>query len=298
MGAKRADNSLWKILVPDGAKPAAQLRRLIRLYEARSKREPDKYKPLESIALQQPVAGVTLSLYVRSRLSPGLFPFVADYLESDDDKRKFFTGGVDACLFIATSSSLFAVTSGSAAYHIIEDDVDYAFPFDTAKKLIANSFTASTVREFAGPRTGTTETYRRRHSIVNSESFGKVWKQLRARLDASLLPEDSYLLTIVDANRPPAIDVRSSFVLKKRLDLIQLVSLAQELEELPSAPPEQLRQLSFLDNLYVVRRKPLVEELWRRIVENLRLIAFDRNEAFDLDVCDPDDLCPFTVCAS
>ncbi|WP_370942383.1 DUF6119 family protein [Amycolatopsis sp. cg5] len=288
MSHKRSNSAIWKISLPDDTKPQQQAKFIIDRYRTLSTVDPTKHKPLREIALLQSFGDVEMSLYVRSRMSLGFLPFVQAYLAEPDDQKYFRSSSKDALLFIATSGSLFAVTSG-AGHRVIEDYVDYTFPFDTAKRLIANNFKAADVREFAGPRTSRTETYRRAYSITKSESFGKVWKRLVGRVNTALLAKDSFLLSIINPNRPPALEVKSSFVLRKKLDLSQLISLIREIEDLPAPTPEQLRQLSFLDNLYPVKSKQREDELKEEFIENFRLSIAGQGE-IDLDICDPDDV--------
>lgn len=285
---KRANPALWRIAVAPDLTVAAQIEAIVESYGRLTRKDAANYPPLLPVSLRQRISGVVLNLYIRNRAVSGFYPFVADYLVTDSDRGKFTYRVVDACLFIATQDSLFAVTSGTG-YRIFEDFADYAFPFDTARKLVANNFTASDVRELAGPRASRTEIYRRAKSISSSEAFGKVWKRLVGRLNTDLLSSGSYLGGIIDKSKPPAIEVKSSFTIRKSLTLAELASLAQELQSLPPPPQEQLTELAFLDNLYVVKNGVLVDQLQRRLIENLRQTAIAEVE-FDLDICDPDDI--------
>jgi uncharacterized protein (TIGR04141 family) len=287
MSEKRSNNAIWKIALTEGEAVQDRLSSIVESYN-RLSRADSKYAPLKKVELEQAFEDVEISLYTRTKWGLGFFSFVAEYLANKDEVDAFRFKSVDACLFIATATSLFAVTSGSG-YNIIGDDVDYSFPFEVAKKLVANNFKTAEMRQFTGATTSRIETYRRGQSIASSESFGKVWKRLVGRLNSGLLPEDSSLLKIIDPNRPPAIEVKSSFVLRKSLDLRQLVELAREIDELPAATEDQLRELSFLDNLYQVKSKSLIAALKRQLIENLRLAATS-GEQFDLDICDPDDV--------
>lgn len=287
MSDKRANNGVWRIGLDENQSPDMRRTSIISRYQKRSKADPD-HAPLVEIQLEQRFENVALNLYIRTRTGSGFHPFIADYLVNDGDRQRFFFKAVDICLFIATTSSLYAVTTGSG-YHIIEDEVDYSFPFDVARRLVANNFKAAETRQFTGATTSRIETYRRGQSIASSESFGKVWKRLAGRLNSDLLPKESYLRRLIDPSRPPVVEVKSSFVLRKSLNLRQLVGLVQEIETLPEASEEQRKELSFLDNLYQVKSKSLITELKSEFVERLRRAVQSREE-FDLDVCDPDDV--------
>jgi len=211
MSAKRSNNAIWKLVVPDGVTPKDRLARVIRAY-AEQVTAGSSNQPLTTVPVNQLIPGVQLDLYVRQSFSRGLLPFIEGYLAQADDAEKFHTNGADAGLFLTTESSLFAVTSGGA-YHIIADFVDYSFHFNTAKKLISNHFSATDVRDMTGSRTSRSETYRRTYSIDKSEAMDTVWKKLVSRLDADRLPEDSRLRGIINPDKPPAVEIKSSFVL-------------------------------------------------------------------------------------
>jgi uncharacterized protein (TIGR04141 family) len=272
----------------EGGNPLTAQEDVVDGYRSLQSADGSKYAPLQKVELRQELDDATLDLYIRIRQGLGTQPFFSAYLANDSDKRRFQSRSVDTCLFITTADSLFAVTSGSG-HHILTDYADYAFPFDVAKKLFANNFRATDIRSIAGATTSRTETYRRMQSIGTSDSFGKVWKRLVSRLNTKLLPDDSYFLKLVDPSRPPTIEIKSSFALKKSLDLRQLVLVAKELESLPEPSDEQRRQLSFLDNLYQVRSTTDKAELAELLVERVRRALTD-GEAMDLDVCDPDDV--------
>ncbi|OKJ97879.1 hypothetical protein AMK34_13080 [Amycolatopsis sp. CB00013] len=250
---------------------------------------------LTPVPLKQTIEGFQVDLYMRSNHSEGLLPFVREYLlNPDGDDRRFHVRGVDACLFIATKSSLYAVTSGGG-FRVIADAVDYSFPFDSAKKLISNSFTATDVRDMIGSRTSRSETYRRAYSIDKSEAVDTVWKKLVGRLDAGQLPEGSPLIGLIDPDKPPALEIKSSFVLRQKLDLVEITKLITALEALPEPDEERLRQLSFLDNLYPVRNdKGLEGDLTRAFVENIRK-SLANGEVPDIDVLDPYDIVAFNA---
>lgn len=231
---------------------------------------------------------------MRRSFSPGLLPFVQGYLTQAGDAEKFHIHGADACLFLATQSSLFAITSGGA-YHLIADFVDYSFPFNTAKKLISNNFSAADVRDMTGSRTSRSETYRRTYSIDKSEAMDTVWKKLVGRLDAERLPEDSLLRGIINPDKPPAVEIKSSFVLRQKLDLIGVGKLIEDLENLPEPSEEHLRELSFLDNLYPIKNdKELTDSLTRQFVEDIRQ-AMLADELPDVDLLDPYEIISFNA---
>ncbi|GAA3583801.1 hypothetical protein GCM10022235_62880 [Kribbella ginsengisoli] len=288
---KKANVALWKIQLTQGGTAQTTLDDLLESYNRLRRAEPANHPRLVQVTLAQAVGGVSLELYTRSRRSPGFAPFVADHLVSEDDRKKFAYNVIDACLFIVTKPSLFAVTSGFG-YRVFDGYVDYAFPFEVAKRLVANNFVAADVREFSGPRASRTETYRRAQSISGSESFGKVWKRLVGRLDTGLLPAGGYLASIIDLNKPPALEMKSSFTIRKRLDLLEVVKLAQELDDLPEPSADQTRQLAFLDNLYVVRDQQLILDLRYQLLDDVRRAIVDGAE-LDLDLGDPDELAAY-----
>lgn len=289
MDEKRSNSALWKLVIDENEDSSMAKTKVLEYYKALSKMDRDTHPPLRRLGVVQKLDNTELDLYIRSRASWTVFPFLSPYLANRSDKKLFHSHSVDTCLFITIKNSLFAVTSGSG-YNIVQDHADYSFPFDVARKLITNNFKATEVRSIAGATTSRTETYRRGQSIGNSDSFGKIWKRLVSRLNTRLLPDDSYILKLINSAQPPAVEVKSSFVLKKSLDLQQLISIAKELDELPEPTEEQRRQLSFLDNLYQVKSKVVVSELNRKLVYSIRDALTNGSNNLDLDVCDPDDV--------
>jgi uncharacterized protein (TIGR04141 family) len=293
MSEKRSSNAIWKLVVPDGVTPKDRLERVIRAY-AEQVTAGSSNQPLTTVPLNQLIPSVQLDLYVRRSFSRGLLPFIERYLAQTGDAEKFHTHGADACLFLTTESSLFAVTSGGA-YRIIADFVDYSFPFNTAKKLISNEFSAADVRDMTGSRTSRSETYRRTYSIDKSEAMDTVWKKLVGRLDAERLPEGSLLRGIINPDKPPAVEIKSSLVLRQKLNLIDVCKLIEDLENLPEPSEEHLRELSFLDNLYPIKNdQELTDGLTRQFVEGIRQ-AMLVEELPDVDVLDPYEIISFNA---
>ncbi|MFI5611093.1 DUF6119 family protein [Amycolatopsis sp. NPDC051903] len=291
MNAKRANNAIWKLTVPDGVKPKGRIEGILKLYAKKAKE--DDLSELNPVQLNQPIEGYQLSLYMRSTFSDGLLPFLRGYLQNSSDENLFYVRGFEGCLFIANGTSLYAITSGGG-YHIITDFVDYGFPFDTAKKLISNSFTATEARDLIGSRTSRSETYRRAYSISKSEAMDAVWKKLVGKIDANQVPESELFAKVIDPDRPPSVEVKSSFVLRQRLNLLEVTKLIDAIEALPEPSDERRKQLSFLDNVYPIRsNKKLTTDLTRVFVENIRNHLLG-GEAPDVDVLDPSEIIDFT----
>jgi hypothetical protein len=153
-----------------------------------------------------------------------------------------------------------------------------------AKKLVSNGFSAADVRDLTGSRSSRSETYRGSYSIDRSEALDAVWKKLVGRLSAKLLPPDSAVRDLIKRNRLPAIEIKSSLVVRQTLTLAEVCTFILALEVLPDPSAEHLRELSFLDNIYPIRNdKDLADKLKIEFVDQIRrsLIA---EEASDIDV--------------
>ncbi|MEU0538319.1 DUF6119 family protein [Nocardia sp. NPDC005978] len=248
--------------------------------------------PLRTIATQQLVDGVHLALYGRPWSSEGLLPLIRGFLTDPGDADFFQNEGADGLLFISTATSLFVITSG-AGYHIITDFVDYDFPFETAKRLVSNSFTAADVRTMTGSILSRAETYRRVYTIDRSEAIDAVWTKLVGKLDAELLPADCPIRDIINPAKPPVVEIKSSFVLRQMFDLPEICRIVRYLEVLPEPTDEQRRNLSFLDNLHLVKGdKRLLDRLTGEFVDGIRR-ALLAGEVPDIDVQDPADVGQF-----
>lgn len=291
MNAKRANNAIWKLTVPAGTDPHARINGILELYTEKASEE--GLGPLAPIPLIQSIEGYELKLYMRSTFSSGLLSFLRGYLQNPMDEQHFFNSGSEGCLFIYNNTSLYAITSGGG-YHIITDVADYAFPFDTAKRLIANSFKATEARDLVGSRTSRSETYRRAYSISKSEAMDAVWKKLVGKIDAGQVPDSEIFSKLINSSSPPSVEVKSSFVLRQSLNLLEVTELICAIEALPEPSAERRSQLSFLDNIYPIRNnKQLTTELTNLLVESVRKHLLGE-QAPDIDVLDPHEIIDFT----
>lgn len=291
MSAKRPNNAIWKLIVPESRLPQDQIAFVVAAYHEQTSGDAGKL-PLRTIATQQLIDDVHLALYVRPCSSEGLLPLIRGFLADPGDADLFQNEGADGLLFISSATSLFVITSG-AGYHIITDFVDYDFPFETAKRLVSNSFTAADVRTMTGSILSRAETYRRMYTIDRSEAIDAVWTKLVGKLDADLLPSDCPIRDIINPAKPPVVEIKSSFVLRQMLDLPEICRIVRYLEDLPELTDEQRRNLSFLDNLHLVKGdKRLLDRLNGEFVDGIRR-ALLAGEVPDIDVQDPVDVGQF-----
>jgi uncharacterized protein (TIGR04141 family) len=293
MSKGRSNNAIWNLVVPEGFTPDESLQTILSAYAAKAASDPD-LSPLEQVGLAFGVPDLGLELYVRRTYSQGFGPFIAPYLADAKDGSKFHLSGADACLFIVGEATLYAVTSGGA-YRIIAENVDYGFPFDMAKRLVSNGFTAADIRTMTGSRSSRSETYRGSYSIDKSEALDSIWKKLVGRLNINLLPADSLVRELIKAGRLPAIEIKSSLVMRQKLTVAEVCKLIKALEELPEPSDAHVRELSFLDNIYPIRNdKDLIDELQAKFVDNIRRDLLSR-ESPDVDVLDPIDIIEFNA---
>lgn len=286
--SKRQNNAIWKISDRNGYTPQQLIEHIIEQYKKRIEEEPGKYANLRPVQLNDAALASGLSLYVRTRTMPGIFDFTEEVLASNVMRTEFSYFSKDTCLFIKTDTNLYVVTSGSG-YHIIEDFVDYAYPFDVAKKLIANSFKATQKRQLAGSAMSVDEKYRRDIVIDKTKNIQNIWKTLIGKIDIKQLPNGTFLSEIIDVEKPPTAEVKSSFSLKKRLSLDDTVRLIKAIELLPEPSDEHKKNMEFLDCLQPVKQSSLKRSLNSHLKSEL-LSAIRGDKALDFDVCDPVDI--------
>ena len=285
---RRQNNAIWKIQDRDNHTPQQLIDHILEQYRRRVEEDPCKYASLKKVALNDTAQAASLSLYIRTRSIPGVYDFTEDVLASSVAKSDFSYYSKDTCLFIKTSTGLYVVTSGSG-YHIIEDFVDYAYPFDIAKKLIANSFKAAQKRQLAGSALSVDEKYRRDITIDKTKNIQNIWKTLIGKLDTTQLPDSNFLNEIIDTEKPPTAEIKSSFSLRKRLSLSDTIRLVNAIEGLPEPSEEHKKNMEFLDCLQPVKRSSLKRKLNAHLKAEL-LSALRGNRRLDLDVCDPNDI--------
>lgn len=291
--SKRQNNAIWKIQNRWTLTPRELRDHVLNQYEKRKKDEPNRFAPLQEVKLNDISQNRGLSLYIRIRPSKGMLPFVESIIDISDNEKTFGYVSKDTCLFLETDKNLYVVTSGSG-YHIIQDFVDYSYPFDVAKKLIANSFKSAQKRKMTGLEFSVDEKYRRDITIDKRKNLDSIWKSLVGKIDVNLLPGDNFLREIIDLEKPPTAEVKSSFTLKKSLSLQEVIRLISSLENLPDPSPEHKKEMDFLDCLQPVKKPTLKKELDAEL-RSLLLSALRDGTKLDFDVCDPDDLSRYSA---
>lgn len=286
--SNRPNNAIWKIQARDGLSPEQLLSHVIEQYQKKVDDNPRKHSKLQSVALSEGQQNNNIHLYMRKRIVGGMYSFVKDYLHSSAEEKDFAYYPIDTCLFIVTSDNLYVVTSGSG-YHIIEDFVDYSFPFEVAKKVVANSFTAAEKRKFAGAALNINEKYRRDYIIDKSKSLDSIWKSLIGKVDPTQLPNNNFLSEIIDPDKPPTAEIKSSFTLKKSLSLGDIIKLINAIETLPEPTGDHKKAMEFLDCLQPVKVGSLRKKLKAQLIETIRR-AISGEISVDFDICDPKDI--------
>lgn len=286
--SKNQNKAIWKVQDRDGKNPQQLIEHILEQYKKRIEENPGKYASLRAVEMNDAAKKLGLSLYIRTRTMAGIYEFTEEMLAPGVDKEHFSYYSKDVCLFIKTSTSLYVVTSGSG-YHIIEDFVDYAFPFDVAKKLIANSFKAAQKRQLAGSALSVDEKYRRDITIDKTKNIQNIWKTLIGKVDTAQLPDRNFLNEIIDIEKPPTAEIKSSFSLKKRLSLSDTIRLVNAIEGLPEPSEEHKKSMEFLDCLQPVKGSTLKRQLDAHLKFEI-LSALRGDKKLDLDVCDPNDI--------
>ena len=285
--SKKQNNAIWKIQDRDDHTPQQLIDYILTQYKKRIENEPGKYAGLREVALNKNTQASNISLYIRTRNISGIYDFAEDILASSVTKAEFSYYSKDTCLFIKTNTNLYVVTSGSG-YHIIEDFVDYSYPFDIAKKLIANSFKAAQKRQLAGSALSVDEKYRRDITIDKTKNIQNIWKSLIGKIDTEQLPDGNFIKEIIDLEKPPTVEIKSSFSLKKRLSLNDMIRLVKAIESLPEPSEEHKKNMEFLDCLQPVKGSSLKRKLNAHLKTEL-LLALRGERTLDFDICDPND---------
>ncbi|MCL2094981.1 TIGR04141 family sporadically distributed protein [Candidatus Saccharibacteria bacterium] len=280
---KRSNNAIWKIAAVEGLSSSQRLEAILRGHQERVGQSGGMLPDLEELTLQDQNQGIRI--FRRKREARGLFAFIEDVLAPPHDRVedfKYFPQ--DICIFIEAKHGLYVITSGMG-YHVIEDYVDYNFPFDVAKKIVANRITHSQTRNLTGSSLSTDERYRGYKHILKSEVTAKVWKNLAGKLNSSVIPPNNPLLEIIDIEKPPTAEIKSSFTLRKSLSLADTVRLVGALDELPAPTEEQKTAMAFLDCLMPVKSKADKNKLKQHLIQVV-LDAARMSHPLDYDVCD------------
>lgn len=295
MSKKKSNIAIWKIKKEGSESPNDSLERLLNSYRGKSSssdlRVRLRFPELKEIPTTYiPTSGYVIKIYTRTRHGSSLGGFLSGHI-TDDEQNKLINKSVDICLFVLTENSLYVVTA-MGGYHIIADFVDPEFPFEVASRIMSNLLKVTETRNLTGESANTSEIFKKERYISSAESFDKVWKRAVGRINIDSLPE-GYLREVLNPDKPASIELKSSFTLKKSLDLESTVKIIQDLEDnilSQNLSDEQRRSLQFLSGLQIVRQKNIKDTLKNNLIESIKKRLEDESFSFDFYVADPNDI--------
>lgn len=236
--------------------------------------------------------GFTVELYHSQRTVPNAWnDFLAPVLAAEDRKR-LQNRNHDFIVFVYNTKDIFCFTGGIAS-NLVDDICDRSFPKELMIRLSdPEKIKQAKSRGLTGAFYARELYFRGDYSITPTESFGSVWKDVRASIREAVRKDPDWITLLGEKTaRDLNCDIKNSFKLRKRVSFSNAVKLAKKFDdELKRAlTPEEKRGFYFLNTIEIIKNKQEKEILMNRIVEEAYAFLSNRKGVtFDYDFCHVD----------
>ncbi|MFX0206857.1 MAG: DUF6119 family protein [Candidatus Hodarchaeota archaeon] len=238
------------------------------------------------------VSGFKLKLFYRRKPSnPKWKDFFYSVAKSGEDilKEKGWIESFVLILLNETKNNLYAVTGG-LGFFTIQDFIYDDFGIDVFSRLIKKEdkiLKSTREKSVVGGILGTTKHFRNNFNLFETDSFGKIYQELKASLDKKALI-DSLGFSEEDIKKESACIAKSSFKINKAISFEQLLSIINGCEDiLETKDPIEINNV---EKLIKRKNEALIQDLEDKLYEQLweRYIDEDRLVSYSFDLCHKD----------
>ena len=197
-------------------------------------------------------------------------------------KNKSWIEGFILLLFNEEKDNLYAVTGGPG-YFIIQEHIYDDFGIDVFARLIKKEdkiLKATKEKSVVGSILGTTKHFRKNFNLFETDSFGKIYQELKASLDKKILT-DKLGFAENDIKKESVCIAKSSFKINKAISFEHLLKIIRGCEsiletELPISINNMEKLIKKKDQeLIQSLDTELLNQLWQRNSEPQNSFAFD-----------------------
>ena len=184
------------------------------------------------------------------------------------------------------NESLYAVTGG-LGYFAIQENIYNDFGIDIFSRIIKREdkiLKATKEKSVMGSIIGTTKYFRNEFNLFETDSFGKIYQELKARLDKNVLT-DKLGFKEDDIKRESGCVVKSSFKINKAITFKQLIKIINCLESiLEGEQPISINNVKKLTKKNILLLQKLKDELFNQLWER-----FEKPyDSYSFDLCHKD----------
>lgn len=204
-------------------------------------------------------------------------------------EKQSWAEGFILLLLDNSQKNLYAVTGGPG-YFAIQDYIYEDFGIDVFSRLIKKEdkiLKGTREKSFVGGILGTTKHFRKNYNLFETDSFGKIYQELKASLDKKSLVVNLGF-SEEDIKKGSACIAKSSFKINKAISFDQLLSLIigceHILETKNPIPINNVQKISKKRNIALIQllEDTLYNQLWERYISE------NRQEKFSFDLCHKD----------
>jgi uncharacterized protein (TIGR04141 family) len=239
---------------------------------------------------QETVSGYKLELYYRNKPSdPKWKDFLCSFAKEGQDILEENQSRSESFILILEKTNeeyTYAVTGGQG-YFAIQDYINENFGIDVFSRLIKKEdkiLKSTKEKSFVGGILGTTKHFRKDFNLFETDSFGKIYQELKAGLDPQSLI-DNLGFTEDDIKKSSACIAKSSFKINKAISFSQLLTIINGCENILAT-----KNAININNVQKINKKKdadLVAELENALLNQLweRYTSEDRNNSYSFDLC-------------
>ena len=184
------------------------------------------------------------------------------------------------------NENLYAVTGG-LGYVAIQENIDDEFGMDIFSRIIKKEdkiLKATKEKSVVGSIIGTTKYFRNDFNLFETDSFGKIYQEMKARLNKKILIE-KLGFTEDDIKKEAGCIVKSSFKINKNITFKQLLKMINGLESiLENEQPISINKVKKLTK----RNSTLILELYDTLLNQLWDRYEVQDDSYSFDLCHKD----------
>ncbi len=189
----------------------------------------------EKILKENDIQNYTLVLYeAKSTPQSPIIALLGERVEGRSDRG----ANISHILFVYDKENIFAFCSG-AGWQVVSPFVDGLFGLQIMSRLIPENkeaINAVKLRGFAGTVAGQTTNYRKKARASEIIEFGQLFKDLSGHIEKEIA-QSGLGIEISQKRKNIGADFKNSFKLRKRMTLVEFVSLLNKISELLKTEP-------------------------------------------------------------